>query len=304
MSDPCFLAVSLLAGLPAVPPPDTPEVPVTPSSRSDYAARSTVRVKPKIPVAPPEFDPVSPPVPVLSGPASGPQLFAQRVAALRSGQLYTRLASRSFASEWIDASRQPTYEEWQQLLAAEARAVSAGRGSNRLSVVLGDSISLWFPHANLPGDRLWLNQGISGDTTGGILQRLSVVTQTQPDTVYLMAGINDLKRGFSDEEILGNLREIVYRFRQESPHTQVFLQSILPTRSPDFSNDRIRYLNRELEAIAREEGAVFLDLHAWFGDERGDMRADFTTDGVHLTAAGYRTWRSVLVGNEGAIALR
>lgn len=111
-------------------------------------------------------------------PSSGAQLYQQRWMTLRSGTIYTRLPASSFHEAWQSASRQPTYQQWRRLLRLEAQAVANGQGNNRLSVLLGDSLSLWFPRERLPAGRLWLNQGISGDTTAGILRRLGDFAQT------------------------------------------------------------------------------------------------------------------------------
>lgn len=227
------------------------------------------------------------------GPQSGPQLYQQRRLALQQGRLYTRLPSNSFRDQWAKASSQPTYEQWKQLLAQEARAVSWGQGNNHLSVMVGDSLSLWLPTEALPPNQLWLNQGISGDTTSGILQRLDVIRSTRADTIYLMAGINDLRRGATDNEVLWNLRLIMRQLKADHPQAQIFVQSLLPT-AIGIPNDRIRRLNQRIAALTQEEGVQFLDLYSHFADARGDLRPELTTDGLHLSAVGYGVWQSVL----------
>lgn len=236
-------------------------------------------------------------------PVSGPQLYLQRWAALQAGQTYTRLPGDSFHSAWMQASRQPTYEDWKELLAREAQAIASGQGSNHLSILLGDSISLWFPQEGLPSGKLWLNQGISGDTSGGILERLWAFADTRPDTIYLLAGINDLRRGLSDNEILWNQRAIVRRLKATHPQAEIVIQSILPTRLTEIPNDRIGKINQKLAAIAREEGVRYMNLNALFADRFGNLRSELTTDGLHLNQNGYRVWQQALHRAESWIAL-
>lgn len=224
------------------------------------------------------------------GPTSGPQLYQQRRSALRAGRLYTRLPDNSFRSQWIGATEQPSYEQWRQLLAAEARAVGKGQGNTGLTVVLGDSLSLWMPSQSLPQDQLWLNQGISGDTTTGILQRLHFFQGTRPQRIYVMAGINDLLQGASDATVVGNLHEIMYRLRQQHPQAEIVVQSILPVGGR-VSNDRIRSINDRVAQLARQEGVLYANLNPYFADGTGAMRRDLTTDGIHLTALGYGLWQ-------------
>lgn len=332
MSDPLTLVAGLFA-LPASdaasPPSPQPLPERLASTRSpvDLSDSATVRTSPPesstplmarlsqlqlpplpsasryLPVTPARSPRATQPSPEANlAPASGPQLYRQRLSALQAGRIYTRVPAHSFWSSWAHATEQPTYEQWKRLLALEARAVAAGQGSNRLSAIVGDSLSLWIPPDRLPQDRLWLNQGISGDTTEGILNRLSALAQTRPDTIYLMAGINDLKLGKSDREILANLHQIVRRLRQDHPQARVIVQSILPTRWDSISNHRIRTLNRQIAAIARREGAGYLDLHAQFSDELGSLDAHLTTDGLHLNPSGYAVWQNALQRVETWIA--
>ncbi len=235
-------------------------------------------------------------------PQSGAQLFSQRLAALRSGRLYTRLPVDSFQPLWQQAWQQPTYQQWRQLLAAEARAVAAGQGSNRLSILLGDSLSLWFPCDRLPHNHLWLNQGISGDTTRGILQRLGDFAQTRPRTIYLMAGVNDLKMGFTDTEILNNLHRILMRLQQQHPQAQIVMQSILPTRTQEISNYRIQHLNQALWTMSQRYGVTYLDVHTPMADPDGFLQTSLTTDGLHLNPQGYQTWEWLLRGIDSLLA--
>ncbi|BAU42299.1 GDSL-type esterase/lipase family protein [Leptolyngbya sp. O-77] len=225
-------------------------------------------------------------------PQSGAQQYQQRWAALRQGQTYTRIATDSFAEQWINATEQPTYEQWVTLLGYEARAMAAGQGNNRLSVLVGDSISQWFPVEQLSRDRFWLNQGISGDTTAGVLRRLSLFQDTRPADIHVMVGINDLRRGASNAEVLNNLSQIMQDLRQTHPQARIWIYSILPTRLPALPPERIFALNQNLEAIARQQQVAYVDLQRFFAEEpSGILRRDLTTDGIHLSRTGYALWQ-------------
>ncbi|MEH2249226.1 SGNH/GDSL hydrolase family protein [Nostoc sp.] len=226
---------------------------------------------------------------------SGNQLYYQRLAALKTGQIYTRVESDNLQSLWESIKkRQLTYDDWKSLLALEARAIAQGQGANHLSILVGDSLSMWFPKEKLPAGKLWLNQGISGDTSSGVLKRLGAFSATRPDVIYVMAGINDLRKGASDDTILRNYRRIVRRLRQAHPQAQIIVQSILPTRLPKLSNSRIRHINIQLTLIAKQEGANYLNIYSWFTDMEGNLRPELTTDGLHLSPEGYDVWRLAL----------
>lgn len=197
-----------------------------------------------------------------------------------------------------------TYQQWVTQLRREAQA-AAEQQPQHLTVLAGDSLSLWFPPQLLPSDRTWLNQGISGETSAGLLKRLNLLDVTQPETVFVMIGINDLLRGIDNETLLENSRAIIQDLRWAHPNAQIVLQSILPhsdekatwegrDRLSNIPNRRIRYLNRELQTIATAEGAFFLDLHPLFTDEQGQLRPELSTDGLHLNQNGYLVWSSGL----------
>jgi lysophospholipase L1-like esterase len=267
--------------------PDTSQ-PTQPIEVAPAALPSNDRTQP-VPLALPSAAPQR-----VIAPRSGSQLYAQRLVALRQGKLYTRLPANSFQSIWGKATQKPSYHQWKRLLSLEASAVAKGQGNNRLSVLVGDSISQWYPSDRLPQGQLWLNQGISGDNTRGILSRLSAFAQTRPDTIYVMAGINDLKQGASDHEVLSNLHQIMRKLRQAHPQAQIIVQSILPTDGNWVANARIWRLNEQLAAITDREGVNFLNLHPYFANSAGKMRPDLTTDGLHLSSNGYATWQWAL----------
>lgn len=197
-----------------------------------------------------------------------------------------------------------TYQQWVAQLGREAEAVSANKPS-RLTVLAGDSLSMWFPAKLLPTDRIWLNQGISGETSVGLLKRLQLFDRTQPDVIFVMIGINDLLKGASNEGILDNQRQIVRDLRWAHPKAQIVVQSILPhsgeqatwenrDRLLAIPNSRIREINRRLREIANAENALYLDLYPMFTDADGNLQTELSTDGLHLNERGYLVWRSAL----------
>lgn len=216
---------------------------------------------------------------------------------------------------------QLTYQQWLAQLQREAIR-SAEKPPQRLIVLAGDSLSLWFPQELLPSGVTWLNQGISGETSAGLLDRLDLFDQTQPETILVMIGINDVIRGVRDATLLANQVEIIRHLKRSHPRSRIVLQSILPhggeqitqryvksltqpasnstrlptwvDRLPKVPNRHIRWLNRELAAIAQEEQVEYLDLHSFFTDIRGNLRDDLSTDGLHLSQKGYQVWRSQL----------
>ncbi|NWF59424.1 MAG: G-D-S-L family lipolytic protein [Fischerella sp.] len=196
------------------------------------------------------------------------------------------------------------YQQWVDILKQEAK-VAVQKRPPRLTILAGDSLSLWFPPEFLPENRNWLNQGISGENSAGLLKRLELFDRTQPETIFVMIGINDLIQGSSNEIILNNQRQIMRYLRKVHPKTQIVIQSILPHGGEQVTwegrekllaipNRRIRKLNQRLQDIAITEGVKYLDLHPLFVNNQGNLRSQLSTDGLHLSPQGYLVWSSAL----------
>lgn len=196
------------------------------------------------------------------------------------------------------------YQQWVDILKQEAK-VAAQKRPQHLTILLGDSLSLWFPSELLPQNRNWLNQGISGETSTGLLKRLELFNSTQPEIIFVMIGINDLIRGISDKIILDNQLQIIRYLKKVHPQTQIVVQSILPHGGEQttwekrekllaISNSRIRSLNQQLQAIAQKEGVKYLNLYPLFANKQTNLRLELSTDGLHLNSQGYLVWSSAL----------
>ncbi|MER3433119.1 MAG: lysophospholipase [Leptolyngbya sp. ERB_1_1] len=204
----------------------------------------------------------------------------------------------------MSVRRSLTYQDWVDLLGKEAQAMIKKK-PDRLIVLAGDSLTLWFPQDLLPTDYTWLNQGISGETSAGLAKRLKLFDQAKPQAIFVMVGINDLLRGESDQEVLDAQEDTIKQLKKSHPKSTIVMQSVLPrakepittanaTKVEALSNDRIYQFNRRLAALANETRVEFLDLQPLFADKEGFLRSDLTTDGLHLSTQGYLVWRSAI----------
>lgn len=239
--------------------------------------------------------PTLPQVDPRARPVTGAQLYQFRAAALQAGEFYAQVAPYRYINRWQRAFVSPTHGDWQALLAAEAAAMARRQGQTPLTVMVGDSLALWLPVDELPPDQLWLNQSISGETTTHMLGRLHYFADTQPQTIHLMAGINDLKNGVPETQVVDNLYQMMARLQQQHPQARLVVYSILPTRLREVSSDRIQRVNQRLAALAVHQGATYVDLYTSFSDSQGLLRVDLTTDGLHLSSQGYTLWQAALV---------
>jgi lysophospholipase L1-like esterase len=129
------------------------------------------------------------------------------------------------------------------------------------------------------------NRGIGGSTTADWRLRLPCLIESQPKSLFIEVGTNDITRGIYAWDMLDNYRQMLDAVRAGSPKTKVHIIAILPRRLEP--TDRVRDINAKLGAMTREHGAEFLDFTTDFADSQGKLTADYAdASGVHLNAAG------------------
>ncbi len=166
---------------------------------------------------------------------------------------------------------------------------------------LGNSITESGNWKKLLKDSTVINRGISGDITFGILNRLDEVIRHKPSRLFLLIGINDISRNIPDEIILENVLTILSKIHSGTPATKIYVQSILPTNNSfkGFSknydkNDHVITLNTQLKKYAERMNYTYVDLYTGFLDKESKLEARYSSDGLHLNAAGYAHWFEML----------
>lgn len=168
-------------------------------------------------------------------------------------------------------------------------------------VMLGNSITDGGEWAEILDNVHVKNRGISGDTTDGVLQRLSSITDGRPAKLFLMIGINDFAQGISGDSIARNIEQIICRIKAESPETEVYVQSILPisdeiTLFPGHKAhlSQVAPTNAMIRAICERQGVTYVDLYSSFVTSDGKLDLRYSNDGLHLLGEGYKLWGSII----------
>lgn len=161
-------------------------------------------------------------------------------------------------------------------------------------VLLGDSLTEWGSwQAWLPDVEI-RNEGVAGETSAEVLRRVRSAVVPAPALLYLLVGINDLALGIPRPRIVATVAAILDEIASRSPGTGVVLQSLLPCWRE--LRDDVLAVNRAYRALVadRSPRCSYLDVWPALADRDGTLASDYTDDGVHLTAAGYAAWLSVL----------
>ncbi|MCL6266331.1 GDSL-type esterase/lipase family protein [Flagellimonas myxillae] len=134
------------------------------------------------------------------------------------------------------------------------------------------------------------NRGISGDTSEGVLARLGELVYFKPSQVFILIGINDLfHNDINPENVYENIVKTVDKLNKESPQTEIFVQTILPTTSVDLV-EKIQITNQLIKSNAGKVGYNLIDLYPLFRSKSEFLNMDYSYDGVHLNEKGYAVW--------------
>lgn len=200
-------------------------------------------------------------------------------------------------------------ENW--LLKEQEKIQTKYRELNQISVIepdiifIGDSIVEYFPLQELLGTtKTIVNRGIRGYQTGLLLDNLDAhLYGDAVDQIVLLIGTNDIGKDVPMNEALNNLESVIQTISRDYPLSQIKLVSILPVNEEeDFkqtvyirTNEKIKAWNQAYQDLASAYMQVeFVPVFENLLDQKGQLKSDFTTDGLHLSVSGYQALSSTL----------
>ena len=137
----------------------------------------------------------------------------------------------------------------------------------------------------------------------GVYDRLDPIIKGKPAKIFLMIGINDIAHHLSTDSIVKNITKIIRKIKKETPSTQLYIQSLLPTndsferfKTIMGKTPQIIEINQQLEELAPIEKYTYIDLFPHLTPP-GTPALDpqYTNDGLHLLGDGYLVWKDVLL---------
>lgn len=156
---------------------------------------------------------------------------------------------------------------------------------------LGDSLTDGYDLEKFYPDLVVANRGIGGDTTVGLEDRLDVsVYDLKPKVAVILIGANNM------QTMLDNYEDILAGMKENLPNTEVIILS-LTSMSGDWgkNNQLAAYNNVSIKLLCEKYSYAFVDLYsALFDIKTGGIRAEYTTDGGHLTDAGYEVFTNTV----------
>ena len=167
-------------------------------------------------------------------------------------------------------------------------------------VFLGDSITDHGEFENYFMEKTVLNRGISNDNSKGTLNRVGEIVDRNPGVVFIMVGVNDILYDTPIKTYEKNIIALVEELQRKN--ITVVIQSILPVNNELYgqaiSNESIVKFNEVLKRVSSELNCEYVNLNSEFSGADGQLKKEYTIDGLHLTGAGYKKWAGIISARE------
>lgn len=169
-------------------------------------------------------------------------------------------------------------------------------------VFLGDSLTDLYNLTKYYPEIPVINSGTCGFVTEDVLENLrNYVYVYNPTKVFLLIGTNDISlTDNTNEEIISNIKKIVEEIHEYRPNTQIYVESLYPINNnkddyekinmnmvKDRTNPRIKEINKLIHDYCDEKKLEYINMYDELADENGDLKIEYTADGLHMTEAGY-----------------
>lgn len=145
------------------------------------------------------------------------------------------------------------------------------------------------------------NRGVSGYTTLQLKPILDICAcDLQPAKVFINIGTNDLSNpDYTIEEVMERYDEILTEMEEKIPDVVIYLMAYYPINydaaevwmKPTLAvrnNAKIDLANEAVCRLAGKHGQRYIDVNRNLKDAQGNLKAEYTIEGMHIKPEGYR----------------
>ena len=149
------------------------------------------------------------------------------------------------------------------------------------------------------------NRGIGGFTIPELYSVMDVcIFDLCPGRIFINIGTNDIaSQGYTLEKLIENYRTLLLRIRERLPEAEVYMMAYYPVNEIEHfdveiewqkhifggtrTNGNIHAANEAVEKLAEEMGYHFINVNKGLFDEKGQLKREYTIEGLHMYANGY-----------------
>ena len=173
-------------------------------------------------------------------------------------------------------------------------------------VFAGSSLMEQFPIYEFLQDfdipKIIYNRGVGGYTTTEMMETLEeCIFELEPSRLFLNIGTNDFNTpDYREDELIERYRMILTKIRERLPEVKIYLMAYYPVNELAADNPRMQEVfkqrtnvkllsaNKAVEKMAAEYDAKYIDVNAGLYDADGRLKGEYTIEGMHMYANGYR----------------
>lgn len=169
----------------------------------------------------------------------------------------------------------------------------------------GSSLMEMFPIEDflkeMQSDRIIYNRGVGGYKTEDLLQAMDIcIFELAPSRIFINIGTNDLSDSqIPMEQMIGNYDRILTEIQDRLPGVELYLMAYYPVNYDAATeemkpclrvrnNEKIAEANKEVEKLAEKHHARYIDVNDKLKDANGNLKAEYTIEGMHIKKEGYR----------------
>ena len=148
-------------------------------------------------------------------------------------------------------------------------------------------------------DVIIYNRGIGGFVAEELHCAIDeCILELKPSRLFINIGTNDLSREKPISDLMEEYESIINEVEAAIPEIEIYFMAYYPinydaaddSMKPNLlirNNEKIKLANMEVEKIARKHGQKYIDVNSNLKDENGNLRAEYTVEGMHIKEIGY-----------------
>ena len=117
--------------------------------------------------------------------------------------------------------------------------------------------------------------------------------------IYIKVGLNEMSA--SEESFENKYAELIARLREMEPRAIIYIHAVLPVTAAKSASDathnnpNIIARNASLQEFAKQQKAYYIDASPVLTDSNGCLKAEMTSDGIHMASRYMGVWKQYLM---------
>lgn len=147
-----------------------------------------------------------------------------------------------------------------------------------------------------------MEEPIAADAAGNITTvPTALASGLKFNRIYVKMGLNEM--GWDSAVFIEHYTALIQLLKTTQPQSKIYVEAILPVTAErsasdaTFNNQNIAETNVLIKQMTDGQGVTFLDCSPAVTDEQGNLIADASTDGIHMTQEYCQKWLQYLQAN-------